>query len=124
MAHQVEVTDEHYIFRPETRKKLYYLLIVGIVVFAGGLFAAIRNEGKVHEGGHGEGHHASVATKEMVATSEHVAASEGHAEEGHHAESPTWKRRLFSTLWHNNIFFTGIGLIGLFFVAIQYAAQA
>jgi hypothetical protein len=127
MAHQVEVTEEHYIFRPETRSKLYYLLITGVVLFAIGLFFAIRNEGKSDAGHHGEGHHASQVTKEMVATSEHVAASEGHAEEGHaegHHESATWKKRLFTTLWHNNVYFTGLGIIGLFFVAIQYAAQA
>ena len=33
-------------------------------------------------------------------------------------------KRLYSTLWMNNVFFTGLGIIGLFFVAIQYAAQA
>src|SRR5687768_8269103 len=125
MAHQVEVTEEHYIYRPETRSKLYYLLITGVVLFAIGLFFAIRNEGK-SDAGHGDGHHASQVTKEMVATSDHVAASEGHQEghaEDHHA-SATWKKRLFTTLWHNNVFFTGLGIIGLFFVAIQYAAQA
>ena len=36
----------------------------------------------------------------------------------------TWKKRLFSSLWMNNVFFAGMGIIGLFFVAIQYAAQA
>jgi hypothetical protein len=129
MAHKVEVTEEQYIFRSETRKKLYTLLITGLVVFAIGFGFAIKNEGKESEGGeHGHGHHSSLAAKEMVATSDHVAASEGHAEEGHaaagHHESPTWKKRLFTSLWQNNMFFTGLGLIGLFFVAIQYAAQA
>jgi hypothetical protein len=35
------------------------------------------------------------------------------------------ERGIYTSLWHNTtIFFTGIGIIGLFFVAIQYAAQA
>ena len=33
-------------------------------------------------------------------------------------------KRLYSSLWMNNVFFAGMGIIGLFFVAIQYAAQA
>lgn len=53
---------------------------------------------------------------------EHAAA--GHNAAGEHHGSPTWLKRLFTTLWMHNIYFTGIGLIGLFFIAIQYAAQA
>ncbi len=37
---------------------------------------------------------------------------------------PLWLKRLYTTLWMNNIYFVGLGIIGLFFVAIQYAAQA
>ena len=33
-------------------------------------------------------------------------------------------KRLFSALWFNNVFFTGISAIGVVFVAIHYAAQA
>ncbi|WP_236675814.1 quinol:cytochrome C oxidoreductase [Chryseolinea lacunae] len=79
---------------------------------------------------HGAGateHHAAVATShDMVASAEHgAAASEGHhAEGGEHHETTYWVKRLFTTLWMNNVYFTGLGLIGLFFVAIQYAAQA
>jgi hypothetical protein len=124
--HQEEVLVEHYIFRPETKRKLFILLFVGIILFAGGLAMAIFSEGKGGEE-HGGGHHASVAKEQLVASSEHgAAASEGHEakEGGEHHESPVWKRRLFATLWQNNVFFTGLGIIGLFFVAIQYAAQA
>jgi hypothetical protein len=133
MAHHVEVAEEHYIFRPETRRKLFYLLITGVVVFVLGLFMAINDNGH-HEAPAGEHHgkeHASAATgHELVASAtQHEAASEGHGHEanaaaGHHEETPSWRKRLYTSLWHNNIFFTGLGIIGLFFVAIQYAAQA
>jgi hypothetical protein len=33
-------------------------------------------------------------------------------------------KRLKTTLWMNNVYFIGFGVIGLFFVAIQYAASA
>lgn len=45
-----------------------------------------------------------------------------HAEEGGHAFH--WTQRLFANLWINNVYFTGIAIIGVFFFAIQYAAQA
>ncbi|MEX0882655.1 MAG: quinol:cytochrome C oxidoreductase, partial [Cyclobacteriaceae bacterium] len=46
----------------------------------------------------------------------------GHGEEGGHAFH--WSKRLFANLWINNVYFTGIAIIGVFFFAIQYAAQA
>lgn len=121
MAHQVEVTEERYVFQPATKKKLYILLGVGAVVFILGLIMAMN------DGGHGEsGGHASVMTNELVASAQqHEAASEGHpAAAGGHHETATWLKRLYTTLWMNNVFFAGLGIIGLFFITIQYAAQA
>ncbi|MEX2514398.1 MAG: quinol:cytochrome C oxidoreductase, partial [Cyclobacteriaceae bacterium] len=46
----------------------------------------------------------------------------GHGDEGGHAFH--WSKRLFANLWINNVYFTGIAIIGVFFFAIQYAAQA
>jgi hypothetical protein len=105
------------------------------VVFILGLFLAMR--GGNEAAGHGGEEHGMINTEKMVATTEAVAADQEHGAqehegqtdmaasgegEGHHAK--TWKDKLFTTLWMNNVFFTGIGIIGLFFVAIQYAAQA
>jgi hypothetical protein len=120
MAHQVVVTEEHYVFKPETRKKLFILLIVGAVLFALGLVLAISVPAHHEET---KGGHAALQSSELVASvQQHAAASEGHAPG--HVETPGWKKRLFSSLWMNNVFFAGMGIIGLFFVAIQYAAQA
>jgi hypothetical protein len=49
----------------------------------------------------------------------------GHEEAagaGEHGFS--WTKRLFVNIWINNIFFTGLAVTGVFFFAIQYAAQA
>jgi hypothetical protein len=35
-----------------------------------------------------------------------------------------WTQRLLTDLWINNVFFIGISLTGIFFFAVQYAAQA
>ncbi|MFO7826452.1 MAG: quinol:cytochrome C oxidoreductase [Cyclobacterium sp.] len=46
----------------------------------------------------------------------------GAGEDGGHAFH--WTKRLYANLWINNVYFTGIAIIGVFFFAIQYAAQA
>ncbi|WP_339700765.1 quinol:cytochrome C oxidoreductase [Algoriphagus aquimarinus] len=45
-----------------------------------------------------------------------AAEAEGHAFH--------WYERIYANLWINNVYFTGIAIIGVFFFAIQYAAQA
>jgi len=111
------VADEQYIFKPETKRKLFILLGVGILLFVIGIFMAM-NSGE-HGGG---GDHGSLeVSKSLVAS---IEAAEPTEEAGGHHGSPTWLKKIYTSLWHNNVFFTGLGLIGLFFVAIQYAAQA
>ena len=113
------VAEEKYEFKPEAKKKIAIFGVVGVVLFILGVILAM-NTGS----GHGEEHAAAKFSKSLVASTAQVAA-EGHeaAEEAHHG-SPVWLKRVFTSLWQNNVFFTGLGIIGLFFVAIQYAAQA
>jgi len=79
---------------------------------------------------HGAEAHDSAATGHEAAPEhgEAHAPAAGHGEAAHagaeHHGSPHWLKRLYTTLWMHNIYFVGLGLIGLFFVAIQYAAQA
>ncbi len=111
------VADEQYVFKAGSKKNLTILFVVGLVLFVIGVFMAM-NAGD----GHGGGHASVEVTKNLVASTEPVSAvAEGEAE--HHG-SPLWLKRVYTSLWHNNIFFAGLGIIGLFFVAIQYAAQA
>lgn len=118
MAHQVVVTEEKYIFRPQTKTKLFILLGAGIFLFVVGLIMAMYSDGKDAHGAHGALH-----SQELVASTQPEAAhAEAHAATGH--ESKLWVKRLKTSLWMNNIYFLGFGLIGLFFVAIQYAAMA
>ncbi len=109
--------DEQYIFKPEAKRKISILFGVGILLFVLGVIMAMNS------GGHHEGaEHGSIeAAKTLVASTDPEATA---TEEGGHHGSPVWLKRIYTSLWHNNIFFTGIGIIGLFFVAIQYAAQA
>ena len=117
------IADEKYIFKSATQRKLFILIGVGLVLFILGVVIAM-NSGGHHEA---EKHASAEVTKSLVASVESTIPSEGHetheAPAAHHG-SPTWLKRIYTSLWHNNIFFGGIGIIGLFFIAIQYAAQA
>lgn len=129
MAH-ITVADEQYVFRTETRKKLFILLGIGIAVFIIGLILAM-NEGHGHDAA---GEHGMIHSEKLVASTDVAPLQEHGTEEGqidvatqsqgapHHGK--TWLDRLYTSLWMNNVFFTGLGIIGLFFVAIQYAASA
>jgi len=117
------IAEEKYDFKPETKRKLFILGGIGLLLFVLGIFLAQRS-GSEHEGGHAK--HAAVGvSKELTASVTPVPheGAEATEAEGHHETAP-WLKRIYTSLWQNNIFFTGIGIIGLFFIAIQYAAQA
>ncbi len=122
MAH-ITVADEKYIFRPEMKRKLYILLGVGIVLFLLGIPLA-----NVGSGGHQEEASLTTSTHLLASADQHTdeghQAAEAKHEGEHHAEVPGILKRIKTTLWMNNMYFVGLGIIGLFFVAIQYAAQA
>ena len=55
------------------------------------------------------------------------APANGHGDlhgEGHSDHGKSWVARIWANLWLNGVFFTGIALIGVFFVAVQYVAWA
>jgi hypothetical protein len=53
-------------------------------------------------------------------------STDGHHEDvAHDAEHGfSWVNRLAVDIWINNIYFTGLAIVGVFFFALQYAAQA
>jgi hypothetical protein len=121
--------DEKFSFTGKAKSKIITLIIVGAVLAAAG-FAMLKFD-KPH-GGHEE----KKETKEVVkateekATTEAVAATETKKEEAkegaeeHHHGKPVWAKRIIKDLWQNNIFFGGIALIGVFFLAFNYVAYA
>ncbi|MFP4093680.1 MAG: quinol:cytochrome C oxidoreductase [Cyclobacteriaceae bacterium] len=90
------MTEERFDFNSSLKKKIFITGGIGLALLVIGCVVLA-----LFSGGHG---------------AEAAAHGEGH--EFH------WYQRLFSNLWINNVYFTGLGIIGLFFVAIQYAAQA
>jgi hypothetical protein len=110
------ITEEQYTFQPGTKKQLLIVLAFGVVLLAIGLWAAMAGGHDEHGGGH-----SGLNTEQQVASISSDAAGEGH---GEHHETAPWLKRLYTSLWMNNVYFVGLGIIGLFFVCIQYAAQA
>ncbi len=111
------MSDERYEFKSQTKAKIAYVAILGLILFVVGVFMA-------RSGGHHETEK-KANTEVSAAGHEAAAAGEHHVEATeHHEGSATWIKRVFAALWMNNVFFTGIGIIGLFFVAVNYAAQA
>ncbi len=131
-GHHVEINlDERYSFSPELKKKLTLGLIIGAVFVVIGVLSLAMGWG---EGGHDAHGVAAAHGTEAVAGGhgDHTAAvaegkAEGHGDHagaaGHHEEFK-WTTRLLADLWHNSVFFTGISVIGLFWVAVQYCAWA
>ena len=102
------MTDERFEFTALLKKKLIIIGLVAVVLFVIGVIAAMS--GGDHE------------------TASHGAEAAGHAADaGDHGggeHGSTWLKRIYANLWINNVFLAGVALIGVFFVAIQYVAQA
>jgi hypothetical protein len=62
-----------------------------------------------------EANHNSVDSEHSSQEVDHKAAAHGG---GHHESH--WYKRVIAALWHNAVFFTGVSLLGVFFLALQY----
>ena len=113
------MSDEKYTFRPQTKKLLIILAVVGLALVVIGVMTT-GTGGHVEE----DSHTMASTAQNLVASvdSNVIAISEEAGEESH--GSPTWLKRLYANLWMNNVYFTGLAIIGLCFIAIQYAASA
>ncbi len=100
--HEVEITEEHYQIKPGARKNALIAIGIGVVLLiAGVVLLAVLGEGHEVEQG----------------AAEHGAHGDGH--HGFH-----WTHRLWANLWLNSVFFTGITVISVFFIAFNYVANA
>ena len=83
-----------------------------------------KGEAVVHNAG---AEHAAAAGHEVG----HTAADEGHVDGEHLKDGAAsshhefhWYQRLWANIWLNGVFFTGLSIVGLFFVAVNYVAEA
>ena len=84
------------------KKNLLYLFLGGLLLCLIGVYQLV-NSGHAHE-----------ESTEIVTS---YISDNGHSE--YH-----WYKRVFSNLWINIVYFLGISISAIFFVAIQYVSQA
>ena len=152
MAHPVNI-EERFNFTSGLKKVLGITLVVGILLLAGGIILGVFHVGEHHDtdteavqplynlkeasespgenlGEQGKTPQSGVIEHGAAQGDEAHPRGSGHAgadaaaDTGGHGDEPGWRQRLFAGLWINNLFFTGLAVCGLFWVAIQYAAQA
>lgn len=102
--------EEHFEFTPDARKKLMVAMVVGAVLLGIGVLFPGGGE---HEAAHAVAGHAA----------EHGAELTGGAV-SHHETSWNPLNRLWVNLWLNGVYFSGIAVIGMFFVALQYLTKS
>ena len=105
-------TAEYFQLSDKTRKLFYTIIGAGVVVLVLGLLAAILHIGEEHHSG--------------AEAAGHLGASAGHGAGAslEHEGSPVWLKRLLVSLWHSNVFFVGVSVVGTVWMAIQYVAYA
>lgn len=114
------MSKEVFDFNAGLKKKLAITFVVGLVLLLiGAVMPGGEHADEEHEADHAEESHSynePQADMEVLAVADAEASEEGHG--------GGWFKRFKIDFWINNVYFTGIALIGLFFFAIQYAAQA
>lgn len=123
--------DEKYVFTAEAKKRVITWMLIGLAMFALGTVLLATGILGGHEA-HGDAH-AAAATAGHAAEA-HAAApahgAEAHAADAHGAAAHGaghefhWYQRIYANIWMNNVFFTGLAIVGVFFFAVQYAAWA
>lgn len=124
--------DEKFIFTGVAKRNILTIIGVGLVLLIIGIFYTSSSGGHGHGEGHGDAHGTEAHTQAKAQghdnghASAEAGAAHGDAAAAGHGEEGTavWVKRIFKNLWHNTVFFTGIALIGLFFLAFNYVAWA
>ncbi|MCC5943462.1 MAG: quinol:cytochrome C oxidoreductase [Bernardetiaceae bacterium] len=110
---------EHFEFSAKAKKTIFTIAGIGLI------FALIGIILLATDSGHDEHANLIESGNTLASISEEGTSgieAGGHGDE-HHAEYH-WTQRLKANFWVNSIFFLGIAVIGVFFVAIQYVATA
>lgn len=153
-AHQHEnvVIEEKYVMTDPARKRIFGAIGLGVILFIIGVVLLAMGVGQHHETEHeterieyntqpasteaGEDGAAAPQSPEVMPNggsynAPHERNVGQYGNEGYKSEIPyegahhfSWIKRVWANLWLNSVFFAGIAVIGVFFVAIQYVAHA
>ncbi|MCF2490381.1 quinol:cytochrome C oxidoreductase [Dyadobacter sp. CY347] len=118
-AHSIPSIEERFEFTSGAKRNLIIGGGVGIALIILGAYLAANGGG---------GHEAAAHGAEAAAAVGHGAAEHGAA--GHEAAAATghheanWVTRIWANLWVNGVYFTGMAVVGMFFISYNYLAQA
>ena len=101
--------NAYFDFPKPLRRQCLALLFVGTLFLLLGIFLSSSNP---------HTHHAGIEPAITTHDGDENAAS------AHHEVNGGWRKRLLANLWLNNVFFVGISLVGVLFVALQYVTSA
>ena len=122
------VIEEQFNFSSAIKRKVFTLIaigfglaLIGIIGLKAGWWSTHHSDSHSYGTSMDIGHDAVVHGHDVHSEEVHA----GHGAEGIHAEGhgehhEAWYKRVVASLWHNVIFFTGVSLVGIFFLAIQY----
>jgi hypothetical protein len=136
--------DEKFIFTGKAKTKLIILIVVGVVLAVLGTILLKVDAGHGHDDHTTEKTSSSVVMKAPEFSDEKMSVEkeeafevhdgvgveskkeEGteHAVEAAHHGKPAWVKRIIKDVWQNNVFFGGIALISVFFLAFNYVAYS
>ena len=122
-----EALNEQFVFSAKAKRTIFIIIAIGVISSLLGIFFMATDSGH-----HDEAHAALEMADNQLASLQDppttVGTHDGDAQiheagdGGHHAYH--WTNRIKVNLWINVIFFVGLSVIGVFWVAIQYIAMA
>jgi hypothetical protein len=101
-THEITSTEDQFEFTPELKRKLMIAAVIGVAMVALGAFLVSKGWN-------------------IGAWTSHEEAGAAH-EGGKHGA--TLFSRIIANIWMNGVYFTGISVVGMFFMCYNYAAQS
>jgi len=149
---EIEIKNEYYSFGKKAKTTSLVILAIGVILFAFGVFqqshkgdtlcctdhkTATKVEAKAYAEKHGNTHDASHSEEANAEKADsHTEGDKGHEHDaqgdgshvidhvGGHDHAQPWTARVWTNLMMNSYWFLIISVCALFFVAVQYIANA
>lgn len=99
-VHAIPSVEEQFEFTASSKRNLLIGGAIGLALILLGAYLLATSGG--HDAAHG--------------------AAEAHGAD--HGHGGSWTKRLWANLWLNSVYFTGISVVGMFFISYNYLAQA
>jgi hypothetical protein len=120
-AHDTHITVvEKFEFTGRSRTLTLGLIGVGLVLFILGIVLAM-NSGTAEPAHHGAIKSATAASAQLTA---HGGEHADGAASAHHGPLGGWMGRMWSNILLNAVYFTGAGILALFFIAFNYVSES